>query len=693
MPFNGITMSVSKRMAIGFTFLIIMLLLMGIGSFQAITGIGLLLNQVTKSTTPALVKTSDLNVKLLSFNGMLERSVSVDAFDPLLEIEKEVSQLREQYIQLRQALNLLLISGSEVSQHLVSADQAVQAYFSVGLNWLEQRSLMLDLQQKRAKQLKLIQADLNALEGELLLIQQDTPNSAAAASVAFFRSQAGLLSARLTALISVSNTKDNESSSDKAKRFMISEITTAVQWSVEKVGTLTEIETGRDNSTEETAGYADVSELQYIIKQLKDTVIGQQGFLAHHKSVLTAEQDYLELGTQVSGALSKAQEQLSVFSGIMQSDAKSVDIEAMRYLDFWTQLIPVICVLAVICGLCIALWISRSIQRGLKELHRVLQKVKTGDLSHRVQVDSGDEFSTLGDGINELVERLCELIGEIASSSKQLSGTADTLASGAGKTVMEIDAQRELTLAIDSAVTELAASAKGIAGNMQTSLQDITGIHTNAEENQKALGQTIVDLQQLNEESKHSARVIGQLHSECVNISNILQEIEQIAEQTNLLALNAAIEAARAGEHGRGFAVVADEVRALAARTQNSTQQIQTLIETLLNSSTEAVNAIERSNLQVMTCSDSAAQVETALCQMVEVLEKEQLGRQDVSNTVKHQQNISQQVLDQLTDILNKASVIVQEADVSRRDSQALTLLVSDQQKMIQQFRLAPAKC
>ena len=651
MPFNGITMSVSKRMAIGFTFLIIMLLLMGIGSFQAITGIGLLLNQVTKSTTPALVKTSDLNVKLLSFNGMLERSVSVDAFDPLLEIEKEVSQLREQYIQLRQALNLLLISGSEVSQHLVSADQAVQAYFSVGLNWLEQRSLMLDLQEKRAKQIKLIQADLNALEGELLLIQQDTPNSAAAASVAFFRSQAGLLSARLTALISVSNTKDNESSSDKAKRFMISEITTAVQWSVEKVGTLTEIETGRDNSTEETAGYADVSELQYIIKQLKDTVIGQQGFLAHHKSVLTAEQDYLELGTQVSGALSKAQEQLSVFSGIMQSDAKSV------------------------------------------EMHRVLQKVKTGDLSHRVQVDSGDEFSTLGDGINELVERLCELIGEIASSSKQLSGTADTLASGAGKTVMEIDAQRELTLAIDSAVTELAASAKGIAGNMQTSLQDITGIHTNAEENQKALGQTIVDLQQLNEESKHSARVIGQLHSECVNISNILQEIEQIAEQTNLLALNAAIEAARAGEHGRGFAVVADEVRALAARTQNSTQQIQTLIETLLNSSTEAVNAIERSNLQVMTCSDSAAQVETALCQMVEVLEKEQLGRQDVSNTVKHQQNISQQVLDQLTDILNKASVIVQEADVSRRDSQALTLLVSDQQKMIQQFRLAPAKC
>ncbi len=676
MLFSQIRISVSNRMAIGFSFLIILLLLLGAGSYQAIKGIGGLLNQVTKTTTPVLVTTSELNIQLLSFNALFERTGSLDQQEALLTAEKDAQSYRERYQQQADSLAVLISGNNTAEQRFITVSEQVEQYFSQAMLAIEQRKTLLSALKQQQEKLGLINSDLSALEGELQFIEQDGASERLTNTLPFFRSQAGMLSSRIQSLMSAEQLLMTEKA-QQARNFMTAEINNALQWINEKVGQLAQ----QDKSS--------VAELQYVIQQLQDSIAGKQGFLKQYIQVLQLRQQYRNQIAQAAEILSQGQQSLAAFTQLVQQDARQVDQAATDSLDKWLLFIPLLCLVAVCCGVLIAIWISRRIRKGLAALHQVLQQVQSGDLSHKVHIESNDEFADLGEGVNELIRCLHNLIGEIAVSSTQLTGTAQTLTEASARTFSEMDQQRELTETIDNKVSELASSADTIADNMQCSLQELTAIHGNACNNQQALQQTVADLQQLNQESKQASSVITQLHGECINIGHILQEIEQIAEQTNLLALNAAIEAARAGEHGRGFAVVADEVRALAARTQGSTQQIQQMIDVLVNSSQEAVAAIERSCNQVVLCSDSATAVETEICQMVQILEQELAGRHAVTQTVQHQLSLSQQVQALLRQILAKSHLIVEEAELTQGDSRTLTDMVSAQQRLIEQFRLS----
>ena len=236
----------------------------------------------------------------------------------------------------------------------------------------------------------------------------------------------------------------------------------------------------------------------------------------------------------------------------------------------------------------------RVLLQPLHTMTRAMEDIAEGegDLTKRLTLHSQDEFGILGTAFNRFVERIHTSIREVSSATEQVNEVALRVVSASNSSMVNSDEQSNRTNSVAAAINQLGAAAQEIAHNAAQASQQASSARHLAEEGQQVVDRSIAAMNRLSDLICTSSSHIETLNSKTVNIGQILEVITSISQQTNLLALNAAIEAARAGEAGRGFAVVADEVRNLAHRTQESAQQVQNMIEELQVGARESVDTM-----------------------------------------------------------------------------------------------------
>ncbi|CAK0764039.1 methyl-accepting chemotaxis protein [Gammaproteobacteria bacterium] len=238
---------------------------------------------------------------------------------------------------------------------------------------------------------------------------------------------------------------------------------------------------------------------------------------------------------------------------------------------------------------------------------------RDGDFNERVKIVSNDELGVTADVINRLLAKFHNIIKDIAETTVQLSAQANMMSSHSEETNQRVTRQQGELEQLATAINEMSSTVQEVAHNTASAADATQQANQQANQGHQVVEETIAAIGTLVQEVKGAATVIHQLEQESANIGTVLDVIRGIADQTNLLALNAAIEAARAGEQGRGFAVVADEVRTLASRTQHSTREIQELIQRLQNGASQAVAAMEQGSRTAEAGMEQAANAGTAL--------------------------------------------------------------------------------
>ncbi|MFZ5593946.1 MAG: methyl-accepting chemotaxis protein [Pseudomonadota bacterium] len=268
---------------------------------------------------------------------------------------------------------------------------------------------------------------------------------------------------------------------------------------------------------------------------------------------------------------------------------------------------------SIIIAVFLAVMIIRGIGRAVVEMERATARLAEGDLNARINSYGTDELGRVAKSFNHMADKFKNAIGEVSGSTSQLAAAAEELATVTEQTNQGINQQQLETGQVATAMNEMTTTVHDVARNAEQAANAAHQADEAARSGRQIVMQSIDAIDALAREVEHTAQVIQKLETESGSIGTVVDVIKSIAEQTNLLALNAAIEAARAGEQGRGFAVVADEVRTLASRTQQSTQEIQQMIQRLQHGASEAVQVMIQGRSQAQASVQQAAKAGESL--------------------------------------------------------------------------------
>jgi len=331
----------------------------------------------------------------------------------------------------------------------------------------------------------------------------------------------------------------------------------------------------------------------------------------HDQAVLFANTEQ----AQRAGAY---QEQLTI---LREQNARQAVVSGQDATDVYTHSVNVlisVLVVAFILTIVLATLFTKSIISPISASLKLAEDIASGDLTHDLEVTGSDEASRLMHALNRMQKNLRSTILEISGASAQLSTAAVEMTSiteSADRTLQQQNSEIEQAA---TAVTEMSAAVEEVARNANSTSEAATQSSLAADLGNQKVTETLTAMRGLTELVEVSSDQVKELAGQAQDITKVLSVIRAIAEQTNLLALNAAIEAARAGEQGRGFAVVADEVRALAHRTQTSTQEIEQMISTIQAGSSAAVELMHKSTSEVYTTRDTAEQAGQSLRQIID---------------------------------------------------------------------------
>ncbi len=342
-------------------------------------------------------------------------------------------------------------------------------------------------------------------------------------------------------------------------------------------------------------------------------------------------------------------------------------------------------------GLCFLIFTSldKLIVKPIAEASRHFAAMAKGewDLSKKINIDQKDEIGVLFASLNTFVDVLRNLIDKVMSSSQNIATESTSLNNLSQDTCHDLNDQHQLTDRVAVSIEEMTGSVKEVAVNADSAAKAASTAKNQSDNIATTLDTTIQSVSNLGDQIQSSSSVINQLRSESDNISKVLDVIKGIAEQTNLLALNAAIEAARAGEQGRGFAVVADEVRTLAQRTQGSTSEIEKLISDLQSGSASAVKAMDKSQQGTDQVIKQANEIRAAMREILQSIVVISDMNSQIAVATEQQSAAVQEVSKNVQDIKIISGKNTESAEATSHSSVALNKLSIELEEQLVQFK------
>nr|WP_085710957.1 MULTISPECIES: methyl-accepting chemotaxis protein [unclassified Pseudomonas] len=425
-------------------------------------------------------------------------------------------------------------------------------------------------------------------------------------------------------------------------------------------------------STVKDEGYLTVlNEVSGHIAGFNDKLAEYTGLLAQEKTV------YEQLHQRAAEVVERVDQAYVAQDVAMQGELKKNSV-----------LIIGSSALALLVGLIAAWVITRLIVAPLRSVMLVAQRIAAGDLSATVEVTRRDEIGQLMQSMQQMGAGLSSIVSGLQAGIEQLASSAQSLSAVTEQTNLEVSSQKEETEQVATAMNQMTATVHDVARNAEEAALAAQTADGKVESGQQVVRQSMARIEQLADSATSASSSIESLSAEIQNIGTVLEVIKSVAEQTNLLALNAAIEAARAGEQGRGFAVVADEVRALARRTQQSTEEIERLVSALRSAAHSSVQQIQSSGELVKLAVSDALQTESALGSIAAAVSLIQQMNQQIAAAAEEQSSVAEEINRSVTSIRASAD----QSSIAMRGNAAssveLAQLGSELRGMVGHFRL-----
>ncbi len=329
-----------------------------------------------------------------------------------------------------------------------------------------------------------------------------------------------------------------------------------------------------------------------------------------------------------------------------------------------------------------------GIGRGVQQISQSAHRLASGDLTTRIRYEARDELAQIATAFNQMGEQFHTMMQQLNTATQQLTATATQSTTITQKTNAGILQQQSETDQVATAMNEMSATVQEVANSAAHAAEAARRANQESGNGKKVINQTIQAIEHLAKEVERAAGVIHTLEQNSESIGSVLDVIRSIAEQTNLLALNAAIEAARAGEQGRGFAVVADEVRTLASRTQQSTAEIQKMIEQLQSGASKAVEVMELSRREATAGVQQVVQAGQSLDTIAQAVSTINDMNTQIASAAEEQSAVAEEINRNIYNISQVADQTTQGAQQSAAASEQLAGLAKQLKGLIEQFRL-----
>jgi hemerythrin-like metal-binding protein len=455
-------------------------------------------------------------------------------------------------------------------------------------------------------------------------------------------------------------------------------------------------EEASEKFTKEQAEYEKLIDSDDEKKIFADLKSAWSGYLQEYPKIkeFAQQEGYSEDASKaILGASSKAfNAALSALDSLEktnldQSQKKSATALAIaNSARIWIVVLLVVC---LVIGIALVIGFSRAMTAPLKRLSVDAERVASGDLGVEVAVESDDEVGMLAQSFDKMVNSLREMIGTLADSSAHVSESSAEMQANATQMADGAEMVAGQAITVATASEEMSATSGDIAQNCQMAAEGADRANQAAEHGAEVVQKSIAVMHRIAERVQSSAKTVETLGRRSDEIGAIVGTIEDIADQTNLLALNAAIEAARAGEQGRGFAVVADEVRALAERTTKATREIGQMIKAIQQETKTAVEAMEEGVSEVELGTEEATRSGEALRNIQDEINSLHMQVQQIATAAEEQTATTSEISSNIHSITDVAQSTVEGARKTSQAAQQLSRLSAELERLVGQFKLS----